>query len=193
MRLSTSNLNPRRVIVLVTIAGSFAPVGAAGAQHAKPLASFSKSAHSLRDSIVQIARAQLGKRYKYGGESPEKGFDCSGLVTYIMTTLKLDVPRTAQEQATKGVRLRKDTSALLPGDLLTFGKPAKGVSHVGIYVGDGRYIHASSVAGKVIESDIDRPVSPLVRGWRGARRILSPDTANAGDSVGRSLSKSGVH
>jgi cell wall-associated NlpC family hydrolase len=192
MRLSTSNLNPRRAIVLVTIASSFAPVGAARAQHAKPLAAFSNSAHSLRDSIVQMARAQLGRRYKYGGESPEKGFDCSGLVTYIMTTLKLDVPRTAEAQATKGVRLRKDTSALLPGDLLTFGKPAKGVSHVGIYVGDGKYIHASSVAGKVIESDIDRPVSALVRGWRGARRILSTDSANTGDSLGRSLTKSGT-
>jgi cell wall-associated NlpC family hydrolase len=193
MRLSTSNLNPRRAIVLVTIASSFAPVGAAQAQNAKPLATFSKSAHSLRDSIVQVARAQLGKRYKYGGQSPDKGFDCSGLVSYIMSTLKLDVPRTAQEQATKGVRLRKDTSALLPGDLLTFGKPTKGVSHVGIYVGEGRYIHASSIAGKVIESDIDRPVSPLVRGWRGARRILSPDSGNGGDSLGRSIGKSGVH
>ena len=52
---------------------------------------------------------------------------------------------------------------------------------------------ASSVAGKVIESDIDRPVSPLVKGWRGARRMLSPESPKVGDSVSRPLSKSGVH
>jgi cell wall-associated NlpC family hydrolase len=75
----------------------------------------------------------------------------------------------------------KDTSRLLPGDLLTYGKGKKGVvSHIGIYVGDGRYVHASSVAGKVIESPLDRPFSPLIKIWRGARRVLtSNDTAAA--------------
>jgi cell wall-associated NlpC family hydrolase len=73
--------------------------------------------------------------------------------------------------------IKKDTSRLQPGDILTFGKGKKGtsVSHVGIYVGDGRYVHASSVAGKVIESSIDRPFSPLIKVWRGARRMLSLD------------------
>jgi cell wall-associated NlpC family hydrolase len=60
--------------------------------------------------------------------------------------------------------------------LLTFGKTKKSpISHIGIYVGDGRYVHASSVAGKVIESAIDRPYSPLIKGWRGARRIVASD------------------
>jgi len=67
----------------------------------------------------------------------------------------------------------------MPGDLLTFGKGKKGaVSHIGIYVGDGRYVHASSVAGKVIESPIDRPFSPLIKVWRGARRVLAPNDSN---------------
>src|SRR4029077_1903593 len=88
----------------------------------------------------------------------------------------LKLPRTARQQATQGLALTRDTSRLLPGDLLTFGKTKKGtVSHVGIYIGDGRYIHASSVAGKVIESAIDRPASPLIKMWRGARRLLSFD------------------
>ena len=88
--------------------------------------------------------------------------------------LNLDVPRTAKQQAKQGLAVTKDTSRLLPGDLLTFGKTKKSpISHVGIYVGDGRYIHASSVAGKVIESAIDRPYSPLIKGWRGARRIVA--------------------
>jgi cell wall-associated NlpC family hydrolase len=123
-----------------------------------------------------MARAQLGTRYRTGGESPDKGFDCSGLVQYVLGGLNLQVPRTARQQASVGLPLTRDTSRLLPGDLLTFGKGKKGrVSHVGIYVGDGRYVHASSVAGKVIESAIDRPFSPLIKAWRGARRILTLD------------------
>ena len=135
----------------------------------------------MRDSVVQMARAQIGKRYRTGGVTPEKGFDCSGLVQYVLTALSLKVPRTAKQQATQGLAISKDTSSLLPGDLLTFGKGKKGaVSHIGIYVGDGRYVHASSVAGKVIESPLDRPFSPLIKIWRGARRVLaSNDTAAA--------------
>ena len=68
----------------------------------------------------------------------------------------------------------------MPGDLLTFGKGKKGaVSHIGIYVGDGRYVHASSVAGKVIESPLDRPFSPLIKVWRGVRRVLGSDDSTA--------------
>ena len=79
-------------------------------------------------------------------------------------------------QAGVGLAVVRDTSRLLPGDLLTFSKGKKGVvSHVGIYIGDGKFIHASSVAGKVIESKIDRPSSPLIKIWRGARRMLSLD------------------
>jgi cell wall-associated NlpC family hydrolase len=174
----------RLALVLITTASLSAPVAAAGAQDSKPFASFSASAQTLRDSAVQMARAQLGKRYRLGGQSPEKGFDCSGLIAYIMSALNTSVPRTAKQQATKGLALTKDTSRLLPGDLLTFAKPKKGVSHVGIYVGDGKYIHASSVAGKVIESSIDRPFSPLIKAWRGARRLLTLDDSTAvGDSL----------
>ena len=93
-----------------------------------------------------------------------------------MAALRLNVPRTAKQQAKSGLAVKRDTSHLQPGDILTFGKGKKGsVSHVGIYVGDGRYVHASSVAGRVIESPINRPFSPLIKVWRGARRMLSLD------------------
>ncbi len=164
----------RFAIVLCTAAALHVPV--AGAQQApKPFEAFSNSAQSLRDSLVQMARAQIGTRYRRGGTSPEKGFDCSGLVKYVMAALDLKLPRTARQQAKQGLALTRDTSSLLPGDLLTFGKSKKGVSHVGIYIGDGKYIHASSVAGRVIESSIYRPSSPLIKIWRGARRVLSLD------------------
>lgn len=153
----------------------------------KPFAAYSVSAQTLRDSIVAMARAQIGTRYRTGGESPTKGFDCSGLVQYVMAALNLSVPRTARQQAKSGLAIRRDTSRLLPGDLLTFGKGKKGgISHVAIYVGDGRYVHASSVAGRVIESSIDRPYSPLIKIWRGARRILTlDDSASAATTAGQ--------
>ena len=142
--------------------------------------------HSMRDSLVAVARAQVGTRYVRGGQTPEFGFDCSGLVRYVMATFQVNLPRTARMQATSGLAVVRDTTRLRPGDLLTFGKGKRGaVSHIGIYVGNGRYVHASSVAGQVIESDIARPRSPLVRAWRGVRRVVSgspADSTRSGDS-----------
>jgi cell wall-associated NlpC family hydrolase len=180
MTTLSSTIRVRSARVLCTLALLAAPVTLT-AQSPKPFEAFSNSASAMRDSVVQMARAQIGKRYRTGGQTPEKGFDCSGLVSYVMTALNMKLPRTAKQQAAQGLAVTRDTSRLLPGDLLTFGKGKKGtVSHIGIYVGAGRYVHASSVAGKVIESAIDRPFSPLIKLWRGARRVLTPnDTAAA--------------
>jgi cell wall-associated NlpC family hydrolase len=156
-----------------------ARVGGAQEPEAKPFTAYSNSARTLRDSLVALARAQIGTPYKRGGETPGRGFDCSGLVQYVMEALSFELPRTARLQARSGVAVQRDTSQLLPGDLLTFAKTKKSaVSHVGIYVGDGRFVHASSVAGRVIESPVQRPVSPLIKSWRGARRLLvgEPDS-----------------
>ena len=179
MSLFSATGRSRFVVVLSTIAVVSLPVGAK-AQETKPFAALSNSATTLRDSVVRMARAQVGRRYKTGGVSPEKGFDCSGLIQYVMTALNVKLPRTAKQQALQGKPIGKDTTWLMPGDLLTFGKGKKGaVSHIGIYVGDGRYVHASSVAGKVIESPIDRPFSPLIKVWRGVRRVLGADDSTA--------------
>lgn len=180
--LSTTRL-VRHATVLCTIVALGVPasvraqsVAQAGAP--KPFEAFSNSAHSLRDSIVAMAKAQVGTKYKRGGTTPAKGFDCSGLIKYITAALNLDVPRTAKQQAGVGLAVNRDTSRLLPGDLLTFGKGKKGaISHVGIYIGDGKFIHASSVAGKVVEAKIDRPVTSLTKIWKGARRLFTDDSA----------------
>jgi cell wall-associated NlpC family hydrolase len=157
-----------------------------GLRAAGPFASMSLSAHVLRDSLlVSIARTAIGTRYVRGGQSFEGGFDCSGLVRYVMAALHVAVPRTAAQQAATGRPLERDTTRLRPGDLLTFGRTPRSVTHIGIYLGNGRFVHASSVAGQVIESPIDRPRSPLIKPWRGSRRVLSDagaDSTIKGDS-----------
>ena len=183
LRLSRALLGCGLVVVCAATAHSQERSEAIDA--AKPFAAMSASVHSFRDSLVSVARAQVGTRYIRGGQSPERGFDCSGLVRYVMAALQVNMPRTARQQATSGLAVVRDTNRLRPGDLLTFGKGRRGVSHIGIYVGNGRFVHASSKAGRVIESDIDRTASPLVRAWRGVRRVVagSPsDSVRIGDS-----------
>jgi cell wall-associated NlpC family hydrolase len=149
---------------------------APGLLRESPLAALSPSADTMRDSLVALARAQIGTRYRYGGESPERGFDCSGLIRYISSLLDLRLPRTAAQQAGAGVRVARDTSALLPGDLVTFGTGR--ITHVGIYVGGNRFIHASTTAGRVIESPLVRPPAPRLQPWRGVRRLFAADSAS---------------
>jgi cell wall-associated NlpC family hydrolase len=134
-------------------------------------ASFSHAALALRDSLVAMARAQLGRRYRYGGESPERGFDCSGLVQYLLAAFEVRAPRTAARQAAFGAEVVRDTSQLRPGDLLTFGTGRR-ISHIAIYIGEGRMIHASSAARRVVETPVDRAPRGAIKPWRGVRRIV---------------------
>jgi len=152
----------------------------AHADHAAPFAAFSRSALALRDSVVALARAQLGKRYRHGGETPRHGFDCSGLVAYVMGAFNLMVPRTAAAQAKSGTAVVKDTAQLLPGDLVTFGLGRR-VTHIGIYVGNGRFVQASSRAGRVVETDLIRAPAPGIRPWRGVRRLFVEADSAAAD------------
>jgi cell wall-associated NlpC family hydrolase len=124
-----------------------------------------------RDSAVKLARAQLGRRYVFGGTTPD-GFDCSGFLGYLMRALGVDVPRTAAAIAQSGTPVPRDPSLLRPGDILTFGRGNR-VTHVGIYVGNGRFIHASSGQGRIVESNLDRPSNRLVRAWYGVRRMFA--------------------
>jgi cell wall-associated NlpC family hydrolase len=145
----------------------------------QPFTRFSHSALTLGDSIVTLAREQLGRRYVFGGTSPRRGFDCSGLVKYIATMLHIDIPRTARMQAKTGEAVAKDTAQLLPGDLLTFGRGSR-ISHIGIYIGNGRFIHASTKAGRVIETALLRAPARGIKPWQGVRRLaLADDSAAA--------------
>lgn len=168
------SLLPRAVAAQFGSATADSSTADADRELPRPFEGFNESARSLRDSIVALARAQIGKRYVYGGESPSRGFDCSGLVQYIAAALHIRLPRTARQQARVGDAIPADTSRLLPGDLLTFGN-GKTITHIGIYVGDGRMVHASTAAGKVIETKLLRPPARGIKPWRGARRLDAPE------------------
>lgn len=152
----------------------------------KPFAKYSEAALAMRDSVraragaspsrqavVARARTEIGTRYRLGAQAPGKAFDCSGFVRWVLAAFDVSLPRTSREQARLGQELPRDTAHLQPGDLLTFGTKTR-ISHVGIYVGEGRYIHASSARRGVTESSL---LKDDQRGWwRGARRVL-PDSA----------------
>lgn len=118
--------------------------------------------------LVLHAMGFLGVHYKYGGSSPETGFDCSGLVHYVFSqALGLVLPRDTQSISHSGEEITRDE--LQPGDLVFFNTLRRPFSHVGIYLGEQRFIHAPSHGGRV------EIVSMSERYWRqrynGARRI----------------------
>lgn len=163
-----------------------AALGAAPAAPTQPaggsLAALSRSATSLLDGLVARARGQLGTRYVYGGAAPGAELDCSSFVRYVMEALDVRLPRTANQQARVGRAVPRDPSQLRPGDLLTFGR-GRNTSHVGIYLGQGRFIHASVKSGRVIETTIERN-GALFRRWQGARRLLAGADSVDGDVAG---------
>ncbi|MGH7632959.1 MAG: C40 family peptidase, partial [Gemmatimonadaceae bacterium] len=180
MRPALARLFAVGVFVITLPAGANAQFAAAdtiAADSAKPFAAFSRSALSLGDSIVAVARGQIGKRYVIGGKSPSRGFDCSGLVQYVAAALHIALPRTAREQAHVGEALPRDTSEMRPGDLVTFARNKAGVSHIGIYAGNGRFIHASVAAGHIIETNLLRPWAAGKKRWRGVRCLVFSDSA----------------
>jgi cell wall-associated NlpC family hydrolase len=97
-------------------------------------------------AVLQAAESRIGAPYRYGGAGPD-GFDCSGLVAYAHRQVGITVPRTAAEQYSQATPV--DRRALQPGDLVFFRLSGREVGHVGIYVGDSRFVHAPQSGGHV--------------------------------------------
>lgn len=94
------------------------------------------------NKVISVATAQLGKPYRWGSTGPSS-FDCSGFTSYVYkNSIGKTIPRTSRGQASTGKTVSK--SELMPGDLLFFNTFGSGVSHVGMYVGDSKFIHAST-------------------------------------------------
>ncbi|UCG85039.1 MAG: C40 family peptidase [Gemmatimonadota bacterium] len=97
----------------------------------------------LRTMVVATALEAMGTPYRWGGND-SNGFDCSGLIQYAYGEHGLILPRTSRDQARTGMAIDRDVRLLLPGDLLGFSVEGAGVTHVGLYVGDGMFIHSAS-------------------------------------------------
>lgn len=120
--------------------------------------------------VLKTAHTQIGKRYRYGGTSPKTGFDCAGFTQWTYAQHGVKLPRTSREQSTFGMRVPK--KQLRPGDLVFYSwrKRSKRVNHVGIYVGDGKYIHSPRTGQSIrVDSAFDKYHAPR---FRGARRVI---------------------
>jgi cell wall-associated NlpC family hydrolase len=104
--------------------------------------------------VLETADQYIGIPYTWGGNTPASGFDCSGFTKYVFAKQGIQLPRTSREQARAGQGVALDFAAFLPGDILLFAEPNEAISHVAIYVGDGRIIHSSSALGGVNYLDL---------------------------------------
>ena len=118
--------------------------------------------------VVNLALQYVGYPYRWGGSSPNTCFDCSGLVYYVYKQFGYTLNRVAQEQASNGVHV--DPSAIQPGDILCFYSGSSYIGHGGIYIGGGRFVHASNSTTGVIISELSGYYS--TRGYE-ARRIVN--------------------
>ena len=135
-----------------------------------------RSARAETSSDYQFAAAlqallSVGVRYRYGGASPEAGFDCSGLVAHVyQRAWGLSLPRRTDEQRRIGRPVKR--SDLQPGDLVFYNTRNRPYSHVGIYLGDGNFVHAPRRGQRVRVESVESPY------WRarfnGARRLDPP-------------------
>jgi len=145
---------------------------ASPAAPAEPVAGVAPVA--LAGEVVQTAVSVMGTPYAWGGTSAN-GFDCSGLIQYAFTEHGIALPRTSAEQARAGVAVERDLAALAPGDILTFSSSAGGtqVSHVGLYIGGGEFIHsATNGVQKSLLSATDPYGKWWWQRWVGARRVV---------------------
>ncbi|WP_454742036.1 C40 family peptidase [Cupriavidus necator] len=133
----------------------------------------------LEEISIQ-AMSLVGTPYRYGGNTPDAGFDCSGLVRYVVSrAANVNLPRTTEAMGTRGSAL--DRSEVASGDLVFFNTTGRANSHVGIYVGQNRFVHAPSSGGTVRLEDMGKPY--WASRYNGARRVVavinqSPESAS---------------
>jgi len=124
---------------------------------------------SKGEQVVAKAKEYLGHKYVYGGSSPSTGFDCSGFTSYIYKQFGVTISRSSSAQAKNGTAV--DKSNLQLGDLLIFNNEANTkIGHVGIYIGDNNFIHASNPKNGVKISSL--LTNSYVKRYVGARRVL---------------------
>lgn len=128
----------------------------------------------LLGNVVSTALEEMGQPYVWGGTGDGSGgFDCSGLIYFSYARHGVRIPRTSAGQATAGIAIERDIDALLPGDILTFAENGSDVTHVGLYVGEERFIHSASGGvrlSRLVEEDPNGRY--WLRRWVGVRRVV---------------------
>lgn len=125
------------------------------------------SSSSLSAQIVDYAKSLLGSRYVYGGTTTS-GFDCSGFVQYVYKNFGISLNRSSRDQYSNGVAVSK--SNLQAGDVLFFSSTGGSITHVGLYIGNDQFIHASTPSTGVIISSLNQAY--YTSGYVGARRMI---------------------
>ena len=128
------------------------------------------AASALSNEVLMRAISLVGTPYRYGGNSPEGGFDCSGLVDYVfLDAAGLRLPRSTRELIELDApEVRRDR--LQPGDLVFFNPGGGSASHIGIYVGEDRFVHAPSAGGTVRLDTLQ--IEYWNQAYKGAKRVL---------------------
>jgi cell wall-associated NlpC family hydrolase len=129
---------------------------------------------TLADSVIATATEAMGRPYEYGGTGDNgEGFDCSGLIQYAYGKHGISLPRRSSDQAKVGAKVQRSLQELKPGDLLTFSNRGGPVTHVGLYVGAGRFIHSATRGVQVSTLSASDPYGRWwYRRWVGVRRLL---------------------
>jgi len=147
-----------------------------------PIANYASPGDDAVGDMLLQAISLLGVAYRFGGSNPNTGLDCSGFIQYVFKkSLKVNLPRTAAEMARVGRSV--DKSELMPGDLVFFNTRGFAYSHVGIYLGNGKFIH-SPRTGKTIEVTTLNQAYWTAR-FNGARRV-SRGSGSGSDSASSS-------
>jgi hypothetical protein len=129
---------------------------------------------TLADSVIATAVEAMGRPYEYGGTGENgEGFDCSGLIQYSYGKHGINLPRRSTDQAREGRKVERALEKLKPGDLLTFSNRGGPVTHVGLYMGGGRFIHSAARGVQVSNLSAEDPYGRWwYQRWVGVRRIL---------------------
>ena len=163
-------LNLLLALLLGKVLGSSDNSGSANNISSVPVAPISPNsgnASAKGATIVTTAQKYMGVPYVWGGTTPD-GWDCSGYTQYVMKENGISIPRTAAEQYSKGVAV--DKANLKVGDMVFFTTYKPGASHVGFYMGDGKFIHASSAAKQVTINSLSEEY--YTEHYIGARRYI---------------------
>jgi hypothetical protein len=133
-----------------------------------------RDAVRLRNAVVATAKEAMGRPYEWGGTGENGGgFDCSGLIQHAYHQHGISLPRVSRDQAKEGRPITRDRSSLRPGDVLTFSNSGGPVTHVGLYIGEGRFIHSASHGVQVSLLSGDDPYGRWwYTRWVGVRRIV---------------------